>query len=68
MIFGEIKISTCTWTPNLASKQMQDTYQSKISISGNDDVIDMRWPWVDIIISSLKRDVFTQFVQQLGLM
>ena len=41
MALGEVKISACTWTLNLASKQMQGTDQSKISISGN-DVIDMR--------------------------
>ena len=44
MTLGEMKISACTWTLNLVSKQMQGTDQSKISISGNDDVIDM---WSD---------------------
>ena len=44
MTLEELKISACTWALNLASKQMQGTDQSKISISGNDDVIDM---WSD---------------------
>ena len=44
MTLGEIKISACTWALNLASKQMQGTDQSKINISGNDDVIEM---WSD---------------------
>ena len=44
MTLGEMKTSACTWVLNLASKQMQGTDQSKISISGNDDVIDM---WSD---------------------
>ena len=39
MTLGEMKTSACTWVLNLASKQMQGTDQSKISISGNDDVI-----------------------------
>ena len=44
MTLGEMKISACTWALNLASKQMQGTDQSKISISSNDDVINM---WSD---------------------
>ena len=43
MTLEELKISACTWALNLVSKQMQGTDQSKISISSNDDVIDM-WP------------------------
>ena len=44
MNLGEMKISACTWALNLASKQMQGTEQSKISISGNDGMIEM---WSD---------------------
>ena len=44
MTLREMKIFACTWVLNLASKQMQGFDQSKISISGNDDVIDM---WSD---------------------
>ena len=44
MTLGDMKISACKWTLNLASKQTQGTDQSKISVSGNDDVIDM---WSD---------------------
>ena len=41
MTLGEMKICAGTWALNLASKHMPGTDQSKISISDNDDVIDM---------------------------
>ena len=44
MTLAEMKISTCTWVLNLASEQMQGPEQIKISISGNDEMIEM---WSD---------------------